>query len=104
MTTTTTRRIFSAAILASAVTAAVSAVSVSSSTTAAAAEKEKCFGVAMAGKNDCAAGAGTTCAGTSKVDYQGNSWKYVDKGTCTSMMIDGGRKGSLEPLKRDLPA
>ena len=65
---------------------------------------EKCYGVAMAGKNDCAAGAGTTCAGTSKVDYQGNSWKYVDKGTCTSMMLDGDRKGSLEPLMRDIPA
>jgi uncharacterized membrane protein len=45
-------------------------------------DKEKCFGVAMKGKNDCAAGAGTTCAGTSKVDYQGNSWAYVPKGTC----------------------
>ena len=44
--------------------------------------KEKCFGVAMAGKNDCAAGPGTTCAGTSKIDYQANSWKYVAKGTC----------------------
>ena len=47
-----------------------------------AAEKEKCFGVATKGKNDCAAGAGTTCAGTSKADYQGNAWNYVPKGTC----------------------
>ncbi|MBL8349699.1 MAG: DUF2282 domain-containing protein [Burkholderiaceae bacterium] len=46
------------------------------------ADKEKCFGVAMKGKNDCAAGAGTTCAGTSKVDHQANSWAYVPKGTC----------------------
>lgn len=46
------------------------------------ADKEKCFGVALKGKNDCAAGAGTTCAGTSKVDYQGNSWSFVAKGTC----------------------
>ena len=45
-------------------------------------EKEKCFGVAMKGKNDCAAGPGTTCAGTSKMDYQGNAWSYVPKGTC----------------------
>jgi len=45
-------------------------------------EKEKCFGVALKGKNDCAAGAGTSCAGTSQVDYQGNSWSYVPKGTC----------------------
>jgi uncharacterized membrane protein len=46
------------------------------------ADKEKCFGVAMKGKNDCAAGPGTTCAGTSARDHQGNSWKYVDKGSC----------------------
>lgn len=44
--------------------------------------KEKCFGVALKGKNDCAAGPGTTCAGTSKVDYQGNAWNLVPKGTC----------------------
>ena len=43
---------------------------------------EKCFGVAMAGQNDCAAGPGTTCQGTSTVDYQGNAWKFVDGGTC----------------------
>ncbi|MCE9659007.1 MAG: DUF2282 domain-containing protein [Burkholderiales bacterium] len=55
---------------------------------------EKCFGVALAGKNDCAAGAGTTCAGTSKVDYQGNAWKAVPKGTCTTMKTPKGT-GSL---------
>lgn len=44
--------------------------------------KEKCYGVAMKGQNDCAAGAGTTCAGTSKVDFQGNAWKAVPSGTC----------------------
>ncbi len=98
----TTRRVFSAAMLATAVTAAVSAVSVTPA--AAEGEKEKCYGIAMAGKNDCAAGAGTTCAGTSKVDFQGNAWKYVDKGTCMSMSVDGDRKGSLEPLTRDIPA
>ena len=47
-----------------------------------AADKEKCFGVALKGKNDCAAGPGTTCAGTSKVDYQGNAWSLVPKGSC----------------------
>jgi uncharacterized membrane protein len=57
---------------------------------------EKCFGVALAGKNDCAAGAGTTCAGTSKVDYQGNSWKSVAKGTCTAIQTPKGH-GSLTP-------
>lgn len=46
------------------------------------AEKDKCFGVALKGKNDCKAGAGTTCAGTSKVDDQSNSWSFVPKGTC----------------------
>ncbi len=46
------------------------------------AEKEKCFGVALKGKNDCAAGPGTTCAGTSKVDYQANAWSLVPKGSC----------------------
>ena len=45
-------------------------------------DKEKCFGVALKGKNDCAAGAGTTCAGTSKVDYQANAWTLVPKGSC----------------------
>ncbi len=45
-------------------------------------DKEKCYGVAMKGKNDCKAGAGTTCAGTSKIDYQGNAWTLVPKGTC----------------------
>ncbi len=46
------------------------------------ADQEKCFGVALKGKNDCAAGPGTTCAGTSKVDYQGSAWKMVPKGSC----------------------
>ena len=67
------------------------------------ADKEKCFGVAMAGKNDCKAGAGTTCAGTSKVDYQGNSFKLVPKGTCTTMMLPGDRKGALAEIERDRP-
>ena len=50
------------------------------------AETEKCFGVAMKGKNDCKAGAGTTCAGTSKMDYQGNAWSMVPNGTCEKAM------------------
>ena len=96
------RRVFSSAMLATAVTAAVASVNLASTTAATAADKEKCFGVALAGQNDCAAGAGTSCAGTSKVDYQGNSWKYVAKGTCVSMALPGDRKGSLEALTRDL--
>ncbi|MBS0340939.1 MAG: DUF2282 domain-containing protein [Proteobacteria bacterium] len=59
---------------------------------------EKCFGVSMAGKNDCAAGPGTTCAGTSKMDYQGNAWKNVPAGTCTTIKTPSGM-GSLSPIK-----
>ncbi|HLN07718.1 MAG TPA: DUF2282 domain-containing protein [Xanthobacteraceae bacterium] len=61
--------------------------------------KDKCFGIALKGDNDCAAGPGTTCAGTSTVDYQGNSWKYVPRGTCESMTTPLGN-GSLQPIKR----
>ncbi|MBB3176206.1 DUF2282 domain-containing protein [Variovorax sp. Sphag1AA] len=62
------------------------------------AKVEKCYGVSMAGKNDCAAGPGTTCAGTSKMDYQGNSWRNVPVGTCTSIKTPKGM-GSLTPMK-----
>jgi uncharacterized membrane protein len=65
---------------------------------------EKCYGVALAGQNDCAAGPGTTCAGTSTVDYQGNAWTLVPSGTCTTMDVPGDRMGALEELDRDLPA
>jgi uncharacterized membrane protein len=72
------------------------------------ASMEKCFGISLAGKNDCAAGPGTTCAGSSKVDYQGNAWTLVAAGTCTEIelpaMADGTKRvGSLEALDRDLP-
>lgn len=69
-----------------------------------AAGKEKCYGISKAGQNDCAAGPGTTCAGTSTVDYQGNAWKLVPEGTCTTMKAPDGRTGSLTELKRDLPS
>jgi uncharacterized membrane protein len=61
-------------------------------------EKEKCYGVSKAGQNDCAAGPGTTCAGTSKVDYQGDAWKLVPKGTCATIKTPKGT-GSLKPVK-----
>jgi len=64
---------------------------------AVAAHKEKCFGVALKGQNDCAAGPGTSCQGTSTIDFQGNSWKFVQHGTCTSIQVPGGRAGSLTP-------
>ncbi|SNR56289.1 DUF2282 domain-containing protein [Puniceibacterium sediminis] len=91
-----------------AIIGAVAATFAAYSTTASAEGQEKCFGVALAGENGCAAGPGTTCAGTSKVDYQGNAWTLVDAGTCTEMelpaMADGtARMGSLEALDRDLP-
>ena len=60
-------------------------------------EKERCYGISMAGKNDCAAGAGTSCAGTSKTNYQANAWKYVAKGTCTTMKTPTGM-GSLKAM------
>jgi len=59
---------------------------------------EKCYGVALAGKNDCAAGAGTTCAGTQKTDYAGIQWKYVPTGTCVTMKTPKGMMGSLTPV------
>ncbi len=58
--------------------------------------KEKCYGVSLAGKNDCAAGPGTSCAGTSKVDYQKDAWTYVAKGTCAFIKTPKGNKGSLK--------
>ncbi len=57
-------------------------------------DKEKCFGVALKGKNDCAAGAGTTCAGTSKVDFQGNAWTLVAKGSCEKTMSKTSPSGN----------
>ena len=92
-----------------AIAGALAAAFAATATTAVAeGEMEKCFGVALAGQNDCAAGAGTTCAGTSKVDYQGNAWKLVPAGSCVAMelpvsMEGAARMGSLEALERDMP-
>ena len=91
-------------VIAGALAAALSSVA----TVASAQEGEKCFGVSLAGQNDCKAGEGTTCAGTSSVDYQGNSFKLVPVGTCLTMELpaaeDGtARMGALEALERDLP-
>lgn len=89
--------------------AVAAALTVQMTTPVHAQAKEKCFGVSLAGKNDCAAGPGTTCAGTSTVDYQGNAWTLVEAGTCADIelpaMADGTpREGSLDELERDLPA
>ncbi|WP_371226626.1 DUF2282 domain-containing protein [Roseovarius sp. 2305UL8-3] len=87
-----------------AIAGAVTAALAAQTSTAVAAEKEKCYGISLAGENDCKAGAGTTCAGSSTVDYQGNAWTLVDAGTCTTIELPGDRVGSLEELNRDLPS
>lgn len=73
---------------ATSVTLSALAIAMVVATTAAHADtpkQDKCFGVALAGKNDCKAGAGTSCAATSTMNYQGNAWKYVPAGTCLQM-------------------
>ena len=86
---------------AAAALAAAATLSLSATAAEAAGAKEKCFGVALAGKNDCAAGPGTSCSGTSTIDYQGNAWKYVAKGACVKM---GGtltaHKGNAKPVPK----
>lgn len=49
-------------------------------------EMEKCYGISIAGKNDCKAGPGTTCSGTSTVDGQANAWMYVPVGSCEKIV------------------
>jgi len=89
--------------VASGVAAALGLAAVTTMTTANAQEgMEKCYGISLAGKNDCAAGPGTTCAGTSTIDYQTNAWKLVPQGTCTSIETPHGH-GSLEPTNARVP-
>ncbi|MDQ5902991.1 MAG: hypothetical protein QG672_578 [Pseudomonadota bacterium] len=83
MSQNNTTRHASAAALAFALGAALTVAA--SPVMAADAAKEKCYGVSMKGKNDCKAGAGTSCAGTSTKDYQGNAWTFVPAGTCEKM-------------------
>lgn len=94
----TTRPVVSATTLAGALGMALSLLA---TPTPGAADdaKEKCYGIALKGQNDCAAGPGTTRAGTAKVDYQGNAWKFVPQGTCVNIKTPYG-PGSLEPIKR----
>ena len=97
----TTRNIILA--LAGAVAAALGLAANAAPASAQDADKEKCFGVAVAGKNDCAATGNNSCAGTSKMDYDKGAWKYVAKGSCAGMNVklkDGTmRSGSLTPVK-----
>ena len=87
--------------LAAASLAAASLLAASPAVAQSAGAKEKCYGIALKGKNDCAAGPGTSCAGTSTVDYQGNAWKNVPKGACVKM---GGtlaaHKGNAKPVPK----
>ncbi|BBH45666.1 DUF2282 domain-containing protein [Pseudomonas sp. KU43P] len=78
--------------------ASLAGVAVAGNTPSTGAAMEKCYGVAMAGKNDCKAGAGTTCAGSAKKDYDGMHWKNVPAGTCTTIKTPNGM-GSLTPIK-----
>ena len=84
-----------AATLATAVSAALAMPAQAAPAKAA---MEKCYGIAKAGKNDCAAGAGTSCAGTSSTNYQGNAWKLVKAGTCLKIKTPKGF-GSLTPRR-----
>lgn len=99
-----TRSTVSAAVLTSAVATALASFATAAPLTSAekkaaiAAHKEKCYGVALKGQNDCAAGPGTTCQGTSTTDFQGNAWKFVRGGTCTTIVLPDGSHGSLKPL------
>lgn len=91
----TTKTAITAATLASSLAAALTLVAVPASADDKPA-MEKCYGVSLKGQNDCKAGAGTSCAGTSKADYQKDAWKLVAKGTCETIKTPKGT-GTLNP-------
>jgi uncharacterized membrane protein len=99
-----TKTVVRSLILAGAISSALATIASAAPLTkaeeqaAVAAHKEKCYGVALKGQNDCKAGAGTTCQGTSTVDFQGNAWKFVSGGTCASIELPNGKHGSETPL------
>ena len=100
MNTTTTRRLAMSALAASALAAGVALaqgkpMNDMKDGKSMPVAMEKCYGVSLAGKNDCKAGAGTTCAGTAAKDYQPNAWKHVPAGTCTSIKTPHGH-GTLK--------
>lgn len=98
------KTVVSSLVLTGAVTTALATMAAAAPLTKAekhatvAAHKEKCFGVALKGQNDCAAGPGTSCQGTSTVDFQGNAWKFVQTGTCTNIELPNGKHGSLKSI------
>ena len=85
-----------AAIALAAVAATVSTAALAGNAPVAAPAKEKCYGISLAGKNDCKAGPGTSCAGSSTRDYQGSAWKLVPAGTCLTTRTSRGH-GTLAP-------
>ena len=105
-----TRSTVNAALLASALATALASMAAAAPLTEAEAKaameagKEKCYGVALKGQNHCAAGPGTTCQGTSTIDFQGNAWAFVPGGTCANIKVPGDRMGSPEALARDIPS
>lgn len=76
--------------------ALAAAASAASAGNAPAKPMEKCYGISKVGQNDCKAGPGTSCAGSSTKDYQGNAWKLVPKGTCLKIKTPKGH-GTLAP-------
>lgn len=98
------KKAVSSVVLASAMATALTSMAVAAPLSkaevdaAVAAKKEKCFGVALKGQNDCAAGPGTTCQGTSTVDFQSNAWKFVQGGTCASIVLPNGKHGSPKAI------
>lgn len=99
MTTHSPTRRASLALIAGAAAAAATGLVATPAAAQTKPAMEKCYGVAKAGKNDCAAGPGTSCAGSSTRDYQGDAWKLVPKGSCEKIATPKG-KGSLTPVKR----
>ena len=88
-----------AAVAAAALTAAIATTAATAQPVRPQPGMDKCYGISLAGRNDCAAGPGTSCAGTSVRSYQGDAWKYVARGTCTRIQTPRG-PGSLTPISR----
>lgn len=61
--------------------------------------KDKCYGIALTGENDCAAGAGTSCQGTSTSDFQSDAWTYAPKGSCEFIITPNGH-GTKKAMKK----
>jgi len=92
----------SRAIVSSALASAI-ALGLAGPTAAQEKGKEKCYGVAKAGQNDCANLSGShSCAGQSKVDNDTGAWKYVAQGTCKSMsgLTEKEAKAKLAAAKK----